>query len=129
MKTKVLKKGDLFLALALLMIAVIVFCFILFRGMEEATSITIEVDGRLYGKYSMKEDKIIKIKGHKTNDCTNIVQVKDGVVFIREASCPDQYCVKHKPINRRGETIVCLPNKLIVTVDKGKDCELDAVTN
>ena len=46
----------------------------------------------------------------------NIVQVEPGRICIREADCPDRLCAKHAAIRNSGETIICLPHKLIVEV-------------
>ena len=35
---------------------------------------------------------------------------------MENASCPDGICVSHRPIFRDGESIVCLPNRVVITV-------------
>ncbi len=50
----------------------------------------------------------------------NVLLIKDGQASMTEADCPDLICVHHKPVSREGETIVCLPHKLVVEVT-GKD--------
>jgi hypothetical protein len=52
-------------------------------------------------------------------DYYNIVEIKDGMVTVTEASCRNQVCVKHSPVSRSGESIVCLPNRLVVRIDSG----------
>ena len=49
---------------------------------------------------------------------TNVVSVKDKAVFVSNADCPDKICVKHREISRVGETIVCLPHKLVVEISE-----------
>ena len=46
-----------------------------------------------------------------------------------DATCPDHICVNQKEISKTGETIVCLPNKVIVEIKGADSSELDAVTN
>ena len=41
---------------------------------------------------------------------------KDGSVTVQDADCPDKICEKHRAINRTGETIICLPHKLVVEI-------------
>lgn len=55
--------------------------------------------------------------------------IKDGKADITEADCPDKVCVKQKPISKAGESLVCLPNKIIITVVEGEENELDGVAN
>ena len=45
-----------------------------------------------------------------------------------EANCPDEICVHHKPISKNGETIVCLPNKVVVVIKNGIEREVDGGT-
>lgn len=48
---------------------------------------------------------------------TNTVKIKDGKAYMSYAECPDKICFSHKPINKKGETIVCLPNRIIVEIE------------
>lgn len=63
--------------------------------------------------------------GHSSGTWYNVLQIKEGEVSITEADCPDLICVHHKPVSRQGETIVCLPHKLLVEV-VGEDSVLPA---
>ena len=47
-------------------------------------------------------------------------------VRISESDCPAKVCIHAGWINRPGETIACLPNKLLVEI-KGENREYDAV--
>ena len=44
---------------------------------------------------------------------------------MEDASCPDQLCVHQNAIDKTGQTIVCLPNKVVVTVENGEEDEVD----
>ena len=41
--------------------------------------------------------------------------------LARLASCPDGICAAHKPISREGESIVCLPHRVVITVRTVED--------
>ena len=49
----------------------------------------------------------------------NVLVIKDGVAFVESADCPDEVCVAHLPISREGETIVCLPHRLVIRIVGG----------
>ena len=49
----------------------------------------------------------------------NTVQVKDGEIWVSEASCPDQVCVDQGKISDGTVPIVCLPNKLVIEIVGG----------
>ena len=53
----------------------------------------------------------------------NVLIIKDGYADMTDASCPDGLCVRQHKINESGESLVCLPNKVTVTVvgDDGVD--------
>lgn len=49
----------------------------------------------------------------------NVLAIEDGRARMREADCPDQICVRHRAVSRAGETIVCLPNRVVVEIRAG----------
>ena len=84
----------------------------------------ITVDGESKAFLPLGEDDSIRID---TDGGYNVITVKDGEVTVSEADCRDQICVEHKKIRKTGETIVCLPHKLVVTVTGDKPGDFDAV--
>ena len=57
----------------------------------------------------------------------NIVEIKDGMIRVKEADCPDQTCVKMGRLSGSATPIICLPHKLVIefTDDTG---DVDALT-
>ncbi|MBR3211990.1 MAG: NusG domain II-containing protein, partial [Firmicutes bacterium] len=70
--------------------------------------------GEIYGTYPLSEDReiIIENAGH-----INKITINDGQVQMTEASCHNQICVKHGAISKDNETIVCLPNRVVVRIE------------
>ena len=118
-----MKKNDWILVAVILMLSGIGFFLYLNFGKKSSGLVRIDVDGELFGAYSLKTEQEIEI-----ND-TNHLIIKDGRVDMIEANCPDQICVKHKTISKNRETIVCLPNKVVVEIVGGEDAQMDAVAN
>ena len=120
-----IKRKDILLAAAVLAAALL--CYVGFRlsaGADpDRAVLTITVDGEEYGTYSLAEDQQIEING------TNTCEISDGEVRMVQADCPDQLCVNQRAVSRQGESIICLPNKVIVEVESSESSELDAVTN
>jgi len=81
---------------------------------EEGAQVVITWNGEVDGTYSLEEDRTFVFEGE--NGGYNVVTIEDGFVFMEEANCPDQICVKHKPLNETADPIVCLPNSLVVKV-------------
>ena len=121
--TKVMKFKDFILLIGILVVAFAAYIGIQMISYQEAERILISVNGEVYGVYSLHDDQEIKI-----ND-TNILMIQDGEADMIHANCPDQICVDQVEISKTGETIVCLPNKVIVEVKGAEAAEVDAVTN
>ena len=93
-------------------------------GAVEGSTITITIDGKEYGTYSLLEEQIITID---QNGALNIIEIKDGEAYMLEASCPDQLCVDQNEISYDKESIICLPNKVVITVTSDIESDLDAI--
>ena len=55
------------------------------------------------------------------------IRLEPGRVCIGESACPSQDCVHTGRISRAGEQIICLPNRLVISLTGGQQ-EFDAVT-
>lgn len=115
-----MKKNDLILAGSVILVAVLV--FLLYAAFQQkGKDIRITVDGEEYGIYSLKEEQTIQI-----ND-TNVLEIKDGYGDMIDAKCPDKLCVHQRAINQSGESIICLPFKISVSVMGEEHAPYDAV--
>ena len=84
-------------------------------------------DGEEQGRYPLSEDTTVEIR--QKDNSYNILRIREGKADITEASCPDKICVSHRPVNRQGESLVCLPNRVVVEIENGVESEVDADTN
>lgn len=123
MKIK-LEKRDKLLIVIVVCVALCAFLAHQIIGGDGAGKVTVKVNGELKGTHSLAEDQTIEINGG-----TNILQIKNGKADMTEADCPDQLCVNQRAISRQGESIICLPHKVVVEVESSESSELDAVTN
>ena len=46
----------------------------------------------------------------------NVIEIDGERIRIKEADCDDQICVRRGWATNQGETIVCLPHKLVIEV-------------
>lgn len=107
-------KNDIIFIAVLLALMVAAGAFFVFsRG--EGDTVTVTVGGKLYGEYPLSEDGTVQIKN---GEAVNTLIIEGGRARVEYASCPDGVCVAHKPISRDGESIICLPNEVVVTVRK-----------
>lgn len=89
--------------------------------------VRVTVDGKVYGTYPLSKDDTIEIK-NVDGDVTNTLVIKDGVADVTAADCPDHLCVKQKAISKEGESIICLPNKVVVTVKSNTKSDIDSIS-
>ena len=128
--TRFVKKQDIYLVLFFLIIGLAAFFWMTFQK-KAGEIVQVTVDGIVQGNYPLEIDDQIDITGE---GWTNTLVIKDGFANMTIADCPDQICVRHKAISGIGETIVCLPHKVVVEVvsddERGqKEKEFDVIAN
>lgn len=116
-----MKINDLILAAAVILLAGGILVFQMFRQSGGEARAVVTVDGESYGAYSLDEDQTIDING------TNRLVIEDGRARMEEADCPDQVCVEHREVWRDGESIICLPNKVVVSIESTQESGLDGI--
>jgi hypothetical protein len=125
-----MKKNDLFLIGGLLLISLVLGIGLSFykkNATEEAPAAVVTIDGIEYGTYPLDQDRVERID--LGNGEYNVLEIKDGQAHMSEASCPDQICVLHSHIKYTGESIVCLPHKVLVEIINGEVNDLDGSTH
>lgn len=130
-----MKRGDIIL-IAVVLVAALVFIIPKFIGEKDdsvssgKTYAKISVDGTLMKTVELTEQtQDIPIDtqfGH------NVLSVHNSGIQMKEADCPDDVCFTFGFVNKPRDTIVCLPNRLLVEIvsDNAQgDDGLDATTN
>lgn len=114
MKMKLFKKGDIIVAAAVLVLCAALFLALYVFNNNKGNFVQIEQNGNVIHTMPLDIDAVYYVK--TSGEVTNTVEVKNGSVSVTYADCPDQICVNHAPINLSGESIICLPNKVVVSV-------------
>ena len=121
-------RNDLIFIVGLLLaVSLLGLAFFLFR--EEGNTVTVTVDGEHVGTYPLSVDTTVEIRTGEKGEELNLLIIEHGTARVETATCPDGICAAHKPISRDGESIVCLPHKVVVTVtaeDDGKTPDIVA---
>jgi len=118
-----MKKTDLILVVIALVAAAGIWLFYS-AGAEKGLIAVVTVDGELKAELPIKFNDSVTIE---TEWGYNIVRTEYGQVFVEEADCRDQICVDHKKVSKVGETIVCLPHKMVVEIIGEGEAEMDMV--
>ncbi len=116
-----MKKADFILIGAVVCVALLIGVILYFAGNNGAYA-EVEVDGKVVETLPLGENTTYEIS---TENGTNTLVIEDGCAYMADADCPDLICVKHRKISKKGESIICLPHKVIVTVVGGDDAEAD----
>ena len=124
-----MRKNDFYLVLCLLLLAAALHFYLTTRPASGQISFQIQQD-----------DRIVQTIRHSalTNTGQFSVRTGNGNVHIEidpakgariiESPCPDKLCMHQGYIKKSGQTILCLPEKVLITVvSERKDGEPDAV--
>ncbi len=109
-----IKRSDLMLIVPALLLGAVLFLAV-YGNMPEGNHACVFVDGKETARYSMEKDGEYTIRGY-TGQGTNRLVIKDRKAWIETADCPDRICVRHSPVSRKGETIICLPHRVVVEI-------------
>lgn len=107
-------KNDILLALIILLLSV-TFIIVTKTARAPGKSVTASIDGVTIETFSLEDEIVYEI--HSEESGLNVLIIEDGRARIDSANCPDKTCVRHKPINDSGETIICLPHKVIIAIE------------
>ncbi len=79
----------------------------------EPNYIEIVRDGKVIEKLDLnsEEDRTFRLEDESG---WNEVTIKDGMISITDADCPDHTCVKTGELRSEHVPIVCLPHKLLI---------------
>lgn len=124
------KIGDL-LIIMITVILTIVLTFIVLKseilGDERIIEISINGESTTY-KYGVTDSDIIEIE---YADQKGYVIFESGKVKIKPMSiknCPNQICSKTGWIEKSKESIICLPNKIIITIKGSTNEPVDIIS-
>ena len=109
---------------ALLLLAAALFVFHFAAPKKAGAAAKITVDNQTVATLPLSKDTTYKVE---TAAGYNLVVIENGRAFVREADCKNQICVKSRAIARAGESIVCLPHKMTVSIVGGEPPTVDFV--
>ncbi|TFG36159.1 MAG: NusG domain II-containing protein [Nitrospirales bacterium] len=110
---------------SLLMLASLSGMFMIHQVVSQGQTVHIEMDGKPVYIMPMDRNNAVSVEGllGKTR-----IEIKYHKVRITESPCNNKLCI-HQGWTQRG-TIICLPNRIIVTIEDGshQSGTVDAIT-
>ena len=113
---------DIIVVASLLIISLLILLLVSLAK-EEGTYVEVTVDGSMAGKYSLAIDGIYSLNGG-----TNTLVIQNGEAYMSDSNCPDHICENTGKIRHVGQTIICLPNRITVTVIGDSNDAVDFVS-
>lgn len=118
-----MKKADVIVIAVVLAVAGVL-CLFLYGFHHTGSYVQVEIDGTVSEVLPLSEDCEKTITTSDGGENTLVIQ--DGTASVTDANCPDKICVHHAAIRRSGESIICLPHRLTVSiVSSDGDSDID----
>lgn len=97
----------------------------LYATRQGGGTVRVQVDGAVVMELPLDQDTQVSLgeDGH-----VNTLVVQDGTAQVTAATCPDQVCVRQGAVRYAGESIVCLPHRLVVTIEGSAPADVDTST-
>lgn len=103
-----MKKGDIIIIISVALALVISIAWLIIFS-KQGSTVTIKQNNEIVYSESIGKDNTVTLDG-------NTVIIEDGFVYMLNASCKNQVCVNTGKISKKGESIICLPNKVTVEI-------------
>ena len=119
---KVLKLADLIL-IVMIIISILIIAIELYG--KNSTGKKVLIIGQDYRKeFSLRNYKKVEVPGPLGN---TVVVIKNNKAWVEYSPCREKICMKMGKINRVGQQIICVPNRILVEIE-GKNGDIDAVS-
>ncbi len=119
-----LKKYDIIAIICVAVIVIISYITVNLLRNDEADTVVIYVDGKIEKKLDLNKNQEYKVN---VDNGYNIIRIKDKKVRIKESDCSNQTCVNMGTISKDGQTLICLPHKVEVTIVSDDKSEVDVI--
>lgn len=109
------KKDIIIIGAALLAALALYLILQLGFGGGEATTVVATVDGKVALRRPLAMNATYEVPNGDGR--VNIICVENGEVYMKEANCRDGLCIRQGRMKNTAKTIVCLPNKVVVSLE------------
>ena len=125
MSNKRKTKNDIILAVIVIAVAAVGLLLLnVFK--TEGSFAVVKIDGKETARYPLSVNTEVVIE--TGDNGKNTLVIENNKAFMKDANCPDKICEGHSKISYKGETIVCLPHKVVIEiVTEDSENELDVV--
>lgn len=125
-----LKKGDLFIIIILVLASISWFMADYLLPGNMAKQAVIEIDGQVFATIPLEsnnEPQIIPLQLPGDNEKHFTIMTEKGQIWVEKADCPNQVCVNTGKISKPNQSIVCLPNKVVIYIESSEKSNVDDI--
>ena len=120
------KKNDLIL-IGILVIGFLAILGIILVTNKKGAQVVVSVDSLEVARFPIDKDIVYEIDGYEGGKNTLII--KDGEAYVVDSSCPDHLCEHMGKISKVGQSVICLPNRVVVEIADDKEAEFDSISS
>ncbi|MGN1195491.1 MAG: NusG domain II-containing protein [Acutalibacteraceae bacterium] len=114
-----MKKGDYLVIAAVLIISLLLFIPSFLPSGEKTAEVYYNGEKvKTVSLSSLEKEERFSVAG------CEILFEKDGASFVK-SDCKDQFCVKCAKLKNSGDSMACVPNRVVVAVKAEKDDDYD----
>ncbi|MCI8408586.1 MAG: NusG domain II-containing protein [Lachnospiraceae bacterium] len=92
--------------------------FYILSQKHHGNQVLVQVNGECIQTFWQEEEVTYTIKSQHGE---NILRIYNGKVWLLDADCPDKICVNTGKIQYPGQSIICLPHKVVVEIKDNKE--------
>lgn len=125
--------GDKILIGTLIILSIFAFVLISSNSLTYAASnyAVIEVNGVTIERVPFEKEEQLREFEFNFGDEMGVLEIQNGRVRMQKMNstiCPEGICSDIGWIDKPYQTIVCLPNKIVITVESSEDSGVDFIT-
>jgi len=110
-------KGDKILIGLVIMVSMLMFFTINRNGLDHQNKYaSIQVNGEEIKKITLDSSTGKKTYPIKSNFGYNLIEIDGEDVRVIESDCRDKLAIKQGKINKIGDILVCMPNRMVVEI-------------
>ncbi len=115
----IIKTADIILLISVVIISA---GFVMVKSSGSSGKAVIYTGGVKTGELDMKKDSVV-------DTGKMVIESKNGRISVKKSDCPRQICSHAAAICRPGESIVCVPNKVLIEIESpGEKPGFDALS-
>lgn len=78
----------------------------------------VKIDGKEVERFDLDEISSKMVTYYPSDTQYNIVEIQEGKIRVKEDNSPDQIAVRTGWISEPGQTSICLPHRLVITIEQ-----------